>query len=145
MPDPSMPTVFGTTSVREYDESDELYKKYRFVQGGCYGMTLAAAKMVLDSRILTSEHIKDYRNSWWRSGMEYLIELNRISEDRLFGYAANQLGIEMVDHPEILSGKESQLLPDPLPHTCMAVHPHRHAALSGPVSSPKLPKRTTPY
>jgi hypothetical protein len=103
-PDPEEPILFGCPI------GDGVSHDYA-LQGGCIGWTKAAARELIGSGILRSKELKDYRTWAGKNpAATHRAEVQKLTSfDWCLGWAARQLKIPMIRHPEI----GSRWLPPP--------------------------------
>jgi hypothetical protein len=101
---PRFSCMFGTIETLSEAHLDEV----RFppnLQGGCIGLTRDVASEILGSRLLTKRNCSVAPESTWARCRDMQMTVNRgaVSDDFLLTWAAGELGIPIVDSPEIRS------------------------------------------
>ncbi len=100
---------------------------YLSIQGGCIGFTRDAAERISDSRLLLDPTLRDCRADW----PSHLAKLARRKRDQglasfdwSLGWAADQIGIPLIDFPEVYSiYGEVVSLPEEEKSTYAVTHP----------------------
>lgn len=100
---------------------------YLSIQGGCIGFAQEAAERILDSRLLLDPILRDCRADW----PSHLAKLARRARDQgltsfdwSLGWVADQIGIPLIDFPEVYSiYGEVISLPEDEQDTYAVTHP----------------------
>lgn len=105
---PAESAIFGTVQ----GASD-----YLSIQGGCIGFTLDAAERCAESRLLLDPILRDCRAEWPSHLARFARrarEQGLASFDWSLGWVAHEIGIRLVDFPEVYSiyGEVVRLAPD---------------------------------
>jgi hypothetical protein len=101
---PAFTCLFGTLETVSEGQRDEIAVPAN-VQGGCIGMTRDAAEAMLDSDLLSPRYLVDsYAQTWARChDMVRAAAQGKCCEDFIISWVAHQLGIPIVESPEIRS------------------------------------------
>lgn len=123
---PTVDCIFGTVQ-----QQGGLFS----IQGGCVGFTVGAARRLHASGAARDPALARVPPPWAfnRALRDRPVERGLISVDWVVGWTARQLGIPLVDWPEILS--EWQLQPDLEGDRYAVTHPHKPTMIDGAVSS----------
>ena len=101
---PRFSCMFGTIETLSEAHLDEVAFPPN-LQGGCIGLTRDVASEILGSRLLTRRNCSIAAESTWARCRDMQMTVNRgaVSDDFLLTWAAGELGIPIVDSPEIRS------------------------------------------
>src|SRR5262249_44058057 len=123
---PSGPCVFGTLEHRTNKYGEPLAPPN--VQGGCLGLTLAAARRLSESAVFSSPRLRDPYETWARCrDMAERAAAGYVSFDFLVRYGCGELGIPAVEFSEVRSLWRGNVENPDLKYA--ATHPHKSAAL----------------
>jgi len=124
---PSGACVFGTLEHRTNKYGERLEPPN--VQGGCLGLTLAAARRLSESAVFSSPRLSDPHETWARCrDMAERVAAGYVSFDFLVRYGCSELGIPAVEFDEVRSLWRGRVANPGLRYA--ATHPHKSAALS---------------
>jgi len=134
---PAFTSVFGTLETVSEGMGREIRVPAN-VQGGCIGLTRDAAQALLDAGILSEQNcVLRHRETWARcDDMLKSASRGRICDDFILSWAAHQIGIPIVEAPEIRS--RWRRTPDNSEGLYAVTHPHK---LVAPAASTAVPSR----
>lgn len=119
--------VFGTLEHRTHKYGEPLQPPS--VQGGCLGLTLAAARRLRESEVFGSPRLDDPRSTWARCrDMAERVAAGYVSFDFLVRYGCSELAIPAVEFDEVRSLWRGRVDNPGLRYA--ATHPHKSVRLS---------------
>ena len=124
---PAGDCVFGTLEHRTHKYAETLQPPN--VQGGCLGLTLAAARRLRESGVFASPRLSDPQATWARCrDMAERSAAGYVSFDFLLRYGCGELAIPAVEFDEVRSLWRGRADNPGLKYA--ATHPHKSARLS---------------
>jgi len=124
---PAGDSVFGTLEHRTNKYGEPLQPPN--VQGGCLGLTLAAARRLRESEVFASSRLNEPRSTWaCCRDMAERVAAGYVSFDFLVRYGCSELAIPAVEFDEVRSLWRGRVDNPGLRYA--ATHPHKSARLS---------------